>query len=136
MNESGISIPLVLIVLLSGLFGMYYHWRTAKRKGRSLKTSFWRYLLSDNPMGSGSMFVAYLGSMSGLYALGTFDTLMLAEDKIEATLIYLQHWTLYMPVIKPILGAISAATLAGYVCDSRFNDVTRNEKNKEPADEH
>lgn len=106
-----INIGVMAIVLFSGLFGMWYHWRTAKRRG-DVSGTFYSYLVADNPMHTGTTLTMFLMAMGGLFSVGSFDAV-----QIDAFVEALSNGYLYSPMVS----AVAVATTTGYACDSRFN---------------
>jgi hypothetical protein len=110
MNDN-ISISVTLIVLISGLLGMYTHFRIARRDLR-VSGTFFDYMFADNPAKSGITIGVFTSAMALLYSAGTFDQLQM-NAFIEA----FKNGYFY----KPMLSAIALAFTTGYSCDSMIN---------------
>lgn len=106
-----IQISIGLIMLVAGLLGMYIHFRVAKHDGRELG-KFFDYLMADNPGKTGLTLFAYVGAMSTLFALGSFDQL-----RLDAFIAALRNGYLYAPMAQGVAQAITA----GYMADSMLN---------------
>lgn len=100
----------VLLVLGSGMLGMYFHFLAINRKGRSgMPKYFFQYLFTQNPNNGKLQLITFFSAMGGLYSLGTFD-LVNYTWFVEA----LKAGALFKPALTGIISAIGA----GYICDS------------------
>lgn len=109
-DKDVIDLGSVVIVLLSGLLGMWVHWMTINKKGRTgLPEHFYQYLFTDNPNNGKMQIVIFASTMAGLYSIGTFD-LVNYTYFMEA----LRAGELFKPAVSGIITAIGA----GYICDS------------------
>ena len=106
-----INIELAIVIFAFGLFGMYVHWRIAKRDGRAMGT-FYDYLFADNTKGSGITLFAFISSIGGLFAIGSFDAV-----RLDATWEALTNGFIYAPMAQAIVLSVTT----GYACDSMLN---------------
>ena len=106
-----VDIGSTAVVLLSGLFGMYVHWKVICARGRvkAQRKWFYQYLFTDNPNNGKLQLIMFASTMGGLYSLGTFD-LVSYDYFVEA----LKEGALFKPTVSGIISAVGA----GYLCDS------------------
>lgn len=112
MNSADVvDIGSTAVVLLSGLLGMYIHWRIICARGRvsARRKWFYQYLFTDNPNNGKLQIALFATTMGGLYTLGTFD-LVSYDYFVEA----LSAGQLFKPTVSGIISAVGA----GYLCDS------------------
>lgn len=107
----GIQISIGIVMMASGMLGMYLHFFIARRAKRA-SGNFFSYLFADNPQATGITLFVFFGAMATLFAVGSFDQL-----RMDAFVAALKNGYLYAPMAQ----AIAQAVTAGYMADSVLN---------------
>jgi hypothetical protein len=100
----------IIVVLLAGLAGSWFHWREVQKRGEP--GDFKYYFFINGTDGSIATVAMFAAAMQALYLTGIIQ----AVD-VGALIAATKEGLLY----QPFFNVVMAAFMAGYTCDSKLN---------------